>query len=380
MIKSIEIQNFKSIKEKFFPLRNLNLLLGLNGMGKSSFIQHLLAFRQSPSILSNYKLNLKGELVNLGNTKDVLYQFTKKGQLATKICFENVNLDFKFEYIPDANYFTTTIKNISLLKRASLSKEPLFTNSFQYLNANRTEPKSINAKDYGHVVEQRSVGAHGEFTANYLETYGDEPIAIAGLVHPDSTIEDSVTGSTIANTSLVNQTNLWMGEISPDVRIKTTSVSSDYVLLEYAFEQPSIGTTNFFKPENVGFGITYGLPVVVSILKAKPGDLLLIENPESHIHPRGQAELGKLIALAAMNGVQLIVETHSDHILNGIRVAVKEKIIDKDKVQLFYFEKVIEEDEQYSKITNIQVDQKGELSEYPKNMLDEWNDLLMRLL
>jgi len=380
MIKSIEINNFKSIKKKFFPLRNLNLLLGLNGMGKSSFIQHLLAFRQSPNILTDGKLHLKGEYVKLGNTKDALYQFTTKGQLTTKICFDEEHLDFTFDYISDADYFTSTAKIDSDCKSSKIKEEPLFTNSFQYLNANRTEPKSINAKDYSHVVEQRNVGAHGEFTANYLETYGDEQIEIDGLTHPDSMAKDSVTGNTIVNKSLVNQTNLWMGEISPAVKIRTRSVSSDYVILEYAFEQPNVGTTNYFKPENVGFGITYGLPVVVAILKSKPGDLLIIENPEAHIHPRGQAEIGKLMALAAMNGVQIIVETHSDHILNGIRVAVKEKLISQDKVQLFYFEKVVEQDEQFSKITNIEIDQKGELSEYPKNMLDEWNEQLMRLL
>ena len=150
--------------------------------------------------------------------------------------------------------------------------------------------------------------------------------------------------------------------------------------MEYVFKQPNFGTTNRYKPENVGFGISYGLPVVVALLKAKAGDLVIIENPESHIHPRGQAELGKLIALAAMNDVQIVIETHSDHILNGIRVAVKEKHISNDKVIAFYFDKVVETSEQYSKITNIEIDKNGELSDYPKNMLDEWSNQLLKLI
>ena len=151
-------------------------------------------------------------------------------------------------------------------------------------------------------------------------------------------------------------------------------------MLEYVFKQPNLGNTNRFKAENVGFGITYVLPVVLALLKSKPGDLLIIENPESHIHPRGQVILGRLMSIAAMSGVQIIVETHSDHIINGIRVAVKENLIAKNKALIYYFEKVIESDEQYSKITNIEIDEKGELSEYPKDMLDEWNDQLMKLL
>jgi predicted ATPase len=135
-----------------------------------------------------------------------------------------------------------------------------------------------------------------------------------------------------------------------------------------------------FKPENVGFGISYSLHVVVALLKAKSGDLLIIENPESHIHPKGQAQLGNLIALVAQNDVQVIIETHSDHILNGIRVAVKENPVLKDRTGFFYFEKLVTDLEQYSQITNIEVDKNGELSEYPANLLAEWSNQLLKLL
>ena len=86
--------------------------------------------------------------------------------------------------------------------------------------------------------------------------------------------------------------------------------------------------------------LSVSLPIIVSLLTAEEGKIIVIENPESHIHPRGQAELGKLIAAAAQTGAQLFVETHSDHILNGIRVAVKEESVDKNKVNIMYFNKI----------------------------------------
>jgi len=386
MIQSVEIQNFKSIKSKFFPLRNLNVFLGLNGMGKSSFIQSLLLFRQSKEIHLG-RLDLKGDYVSIGSTKDALYQYAEKSPFSIHLKFsEHKEINWKFDYKNGADYFTAQEKNEDEETNLSaiLHSEALFSNDFQYINANRLEPKSVNDKNFTQVIDRKSLGNNGQYTAHYIEAFGGSPIAIEKLIHPRSIIPDSVTDSLIVKNSLIDQINFWMNEISPNVTIKTTSISSDYVLLEYEFEQPNFGYTNRFKPENVGFGITYVLPVVVSLLKSKPGDLLIIENPESHIHPRGQAELGQLIALTAMCGVQIILETHSDHIINGIRVAVKSKDtaihIDKDKVVIFYFEKRFDANEQYAKITNIEIDANGELSDYPKDMLDEWNNQLMKLI
>ncbi len=386
MIKSIEIKNFKSIKKKYFPLRNLNLLFGLNGMGKSSFIQSLLVLKQSNSI-SQGRLDINNSsYVNLGNTKDVLYQYCKKGEdLAFLLTFQDDNtLDLKFSYSHEADFFimrnitSSIIGDPKLFKE--ISDEPIFTDNFQYLNAYRIEPKSVNLKNYTSVIHFKNVGNFGQFTAHFIEAYHNEEVEFENLIHKDSYLKDDITGEIIVNKTLINQINLWMGEISPNVNIRTTSISSEFVLLEYAFKQPNFGNTNRFKPENVGFGISYVLPVVVALLASRPGELIIIENPESHIHPKGQAILGKLIAKVAQNDVQIIVETHSDHILNGIRVAVKEEEISKDKVIAFYFEKEIGPSEQYSKITNIEIDKNGELSDYPPDFLDEWSNQLLKLL
>jgi predicted ATPase len=385
MIESIEIKNWKSIKGKYFPLRNLNVLLGLNGMGKSSFIQFLLSL--SSSDLTNGRLNLNGRFVNIGTTKDALYQYAQKAPLAfTLKCSETESFAMQFDYQHEADVFTdesiaTRMRNPDDLIRSISLTEPLFKRAnFQYLCASRMDPTSLSSKNYSLVVASRNLGMHGEHVAHFIETFGNEEIVIEGLAHKDSEVEDRTTGKKLKVLNLINQINLWMGEISPNVTVRTTEVSTDYVLLEYAYKQPNLGSTNRFKPENVGFGISYVLPVVVALLKARPGDLLIVENPESHVHPRGQAELGKMIAIAAMNGVQIILETHSDHVINGIRVAVKEKQIERDKVVIFYFDKVIAASEQYSKITNIEIDQNGELSDYPKDMMDEWANQLFKLM
>jgi len=380
MLQSIELKNFKCIKKKHFQLRNLNVLLGLNGQGKSSFIQSLLAIRQSGNVEN---ISLNGDLTKLGTTKDVLYQYSKKEDLSMILCFSNRKpFTVIYKYAIDADYF-----NAKELIRANNNDDYVIVNddfvwnkNFQYLNAHRIEPKSMNNTSYSKVVDENNIGKHGEYTAHYIELRGTEEVHFENIVHPKSVIHDEVTNKNIINKTLINQINLWLGEISPGVSVRTTKVSSDFVMLEYDFKQPNLGHTNKFKPENVGFGISYALHVITALLIAKPGQMLIIENPESHIHPRGQAELGRLIGLVAQNDVQIIIETHSDHLLNGIRVAVKEGDIDKDRVIAFYFEKIVDTTEQYARITDIEIDKNGTLSAHPKNLLDEWSNQLSKLI
>lgn len=384
MIQSIELKNFKSIKNKYFPLRNLNILLGLNGQGKSSFVQALLLLRQSDK-LAQGELKLNGGengLANIGTTKDALYQYTKNQELTIALQFKGSDaFVLKFDYKIDADVFKQ--KNSSAHLEDFIAKnetQSLFSNNFQYLNAQRVEPKSINITSYSNVVDSNNIGKYGQYTAHYIELRGNDPIHFDNLLHKDSKNRDEVTNKEFINRTLINQINLWLGEISPGVNVRTTKISSDYILLEYVFKQPNYGNTNRYKPENVGFGISFALHVVTALLTSRPGELIIIENPESHIHPRGQAELGKLIACVAKNDVQVIIETHSDHILNGIRVAIKEGDVDKNKVIAFYFKKVVEEAEQYSVISDIEIDKNGTLSKYPEHLLDEWSNQLSKLI
>ena len=391
MITSIEIKNFKSIKCKMFQLRNLNVLLGMNGQGKSSFIQSLLLLRQSniePGRVKGW-LNLKGRYVDLGNTKDAFYQYARKEDLIFNLSIgEDSNIQFHYAYemekdvLPpkiDMDFYEGTIIYFDSLIQNIEKHSGIFSKQFQYLNAYRIQPQSTYPKSNNEVVQNRNIGINGEYAAHFIETYYDEEVAFENLLHPKSFVEDKLLKKIIVNKTLINQINLWLGEISPGINVRTTSVNQDEVLLEYVFDQPTYVNTNRFKPVNVGFGITYALPVVTALLSAKPGALLIIENPESHIHPRGQAELGKLIALVAQNNVQIIIETHSDHIVNGIRVGIKEKKLSNDKAKLFYFKKIVEEQEQYSAITDIVLDKNGTLSEEPEGLLDEWGNQLLKL-
>ena len=148
--------------------------------------------------------------------------------------------------------------------------------------------------------------------------------------------------------------------------------------MTYSYDTGHNITTKAFKPRNAGFGLTYVFSVLVALLSANEGDIIIIENPESHIHPRGQSELARLMALAAKNGVQIFVETHSDHIIYGMRIAIKERDIDKDQVRIYYLDR--DKKEHFSNAHRIEIDEYGRMDRKVRGYFDEFESHLNRLM
>jgi predicted ATPase len=175
-----------------------------------------------------------------------------------------------------------------------------------------------------------------------------------------------------------------MGEISPGVRLATQSLG-DLSLARLSFSFATGGATSrSMRPTSVGFGLSYTLPVVVALLAAPSGGIVLLENPEAHLHPRGQMAMGDLIARVAASGVQVIVETHSDHVLNGVRVAVKERRARHEDVSVHYFRRVTETREGDERIVHVvdspRINADGRLDDWPPGFFDQYDIALEKLL
>jgi len=179
---------------------------------------------------------------------------------------------------------------------------------------------------------------------------------------------------------LLDQVAGWLQQLSPGARLKTIFLpGTDEVLLQFSYVgKELVSGSNLYRPTNVGFGLTYSLPIIVSCLAASEGALLLLENPEAHLHPRGQAALGELIARTASDGVQVIVETHSDHLINGIRLAVKRKLLKTEDVVLHFFSRTVETGEAF--VQSPAVLENGRLSNWPAGFFDQWDKDIDALL
>ncbi len=375
MLEFVRIQRFKTLYDNSFTLSNLNIFSGLNGMGKSSFLQVLLLLRQSfeKGFFPAKGLFLNGEYVSLGTGSDVLSESADVDEMEFLLTWSDRKPDrYRFRYSSDSDvqtFIDALIDNdqSSITISDHDSKLSLFNTNFQYLSADRIGPQTTYDKSEYHVKILSSIGNHGEFAAHYLSEFGLKKIFISSLKHPAS-----------MGFTLTENVNAWMSEISPGIRVEAKLQNdTNSVALCYSFVQEHDVTASF-KPQNVGFGITFVLPLVVALLKSKPGDLLLLENPEAHLHPAGQSALGKLCALASQNGVQLCIETHSDHFLNGVRVAIKEKCIEADNVKLFYLERTRLSPQ--STVISPTIDDNGCLDCWPEGFFDETNKALEKLI
>ena len=334
MILSLHIRNFKCFENQPFELGNLTLLSGLNGTGKSSVLQSLVMLRQSHQqrFLQNIGLLLNGDLIQLGKAKDVFYEGATSGEFGFSLDFsDQSSANWSFEYDQEADVVRLT----SVPMPDSVYQTSLFGDDFHYLTAERTGSRTtFETSDY-FVREHKQLGARGEYTPHFLSTFRDEKIVSETLAHPKTKEEKSEEA-----TSLKAQVEAWMGDISPGVRIDLTNYAEiDLISLQYTFV---IGNqvTNHYRSTNVGFGITYTLPVLVALLSSQKGALVLLENPEAHLHPRGQFQLGELMARVASCGIQIVVESHSDHVLNGIRDSSPSRYsVAQEQLRLYYLER-----------------------------------------
>ena len=339
-LNNIKIKNFKSLRDIEIHLSNLTLITGVNSSGKSSFIEVLLLF-----------IEAKKDLITLKNPKEVLYQEAHDEKIILTINNLTIEGDNKKYYY-----------NSSHLKEEKLN---LFSNKFQYINTNRVPPQqsySISDDD----IKNNLIGSQGEYTAHYLN------------VNKNNRIINSLKHQKAKTSRLLENVSLWLSEISGGIEIGTeiyTSLKKVSLFYRYNYQNKK---TDKYTPLNVGFGLTFVLPVIVAILKAKEGDLLIIENPESHLHPAGQSKIAELCAIASANDVQIIVETHSDHFLNGIRVATKKGVLTPEQSKVYYFRK--DKDELETKIDEINIDKNGGIDNYPKGFFDQFDDDLDELL
>ncbi len=368
MISHLRLKNFKCFEDVTLQLGSLTLLSGLNGMGKSTVIQSILLLRQSfqQGLLPSVGLALNGELVHIGRGQDALYEYAESEQIGIELdAVPGKPRAWEFAYNPTADVLEILTDALDL----SEYQIPLFRDDFQYLNAERIGPRAFyQMKDY-EVQRHKQLGINGEYVVHFLSAFGKTIVTNERILHPRGN-----------SNTLRDQTEAWLSEVSPGIQLHFQEhEGTDLISLQYSFVVGET-TSNHYRPTNVGFGLTYTLSVVVALLFAKPGTLIILENPEAHLHPRGQSKIAEMLCRAAGSGVQLIVESHSDHVLNGIRKSVRADNIQPSSVELHYFTRSERNGKVVTDVKSPRVDINGRIDDWPDGFFDNYEKELLSLL
>ena len=346
MYDILKLENFKCFRSQRIPLANLTVLVGANGAGKSSVVQSMLLLRQvieSPKIETvqlngpyGLALGLDGSIENQsisnGCTKLSIQSGKHLGAIHLKSQTEKASL-------------TTHITHRRIPRKFPVG---VFANEFYYLSAERTGPRMsqpMASTSYIHT------GIYGEYTAQILASQYTK-------------IDSQRTYPGSEDNSIGKQTNLWMQTLMPNVMIKAEQnlqLQVAQVLINNGISE------DFLISTNIGFGISYALPIIITGLIAKKGCYMIVENPEAHLHPAAQSAMGKFLAMVANAGVKVVIETHSNHIIDGIQIFAAQNKMPLWSVIINNFE--IMQDK--VNVSSIKYNEQYAYTKWPKGFMDQ---------
>lgn len=334
-----KISGFKCFLNTTFELNKLTVLTGANASGKSSVIQSLLLMKageENPEIdLSNRKyafdMGDKDSLINDKAEDEVSFTLGK----------------YKSYFLSSDE----TPKGKLLMYYES--KESCFGENVYYLSAERQGPRYEVSLDKTIKVD---CGCRGKSVANAIN---------------NNTFTDIDEQRKLKKGTFPIQLDAWLDIIFPGLSVKVKQSGETNLQVTIRNNMVTSNATN------VGFGISYALPIIVEGLLAEKGAWLIIENPEAHLHAKAQSNMGYFLSIIAAAGVRVIIETHSEHIVNGIRRATinTENPISQEDVNIYFMSP-----NNVGKANLITIDKKGNLSDFPIDFFDQSRQDLLYII
>lgn len=378
MLQQIDLRWFKCFDHLRLPLAPLTVLSGANASGKSTVMQALVVLHQTILVDErSVRLMLNGEEVRLGTASEVVEEV--HGGHTLGIALEDEGFRYEWVFGGGRDEMSMAVDRIRTGDQEILKPEELFRlmpvagagaealaapgwslgrrlRRLSYLGADRTGPREYS------VLEDRSrargVGARGEYAASILHSSAGDPV-LEGLV---------VQG---AAPTLLGQVGARMGWFFPGCGVTVERLEGFHAVV-LQFRTSARG--GFHRPVHAGFGLSQVFPIIVAALMSEEDDLLLVENPEAHLHPAGQARMGEFLASVASAGAQVILETHSDHVLNGVRRAVRNGTLAANGVALHFFRPRGEAgDTEVAQVQSPTLADDGTIDEWPEGFFDQFD-------
>lgn len=333
MLIRIHIHGFKCFQEAEIEFSNFTLLAGKNSTGKSTVIQAILALYQ------NSTSSLAGKYMNIGTINEV-----KNWIVGSKKIF----LEAAYKY-QEKDYLYSKLFEDNEKEKTSGMAFPDGMN-IRYLTADRigvedTYQKSLDGKD--------QIGVRCEYAFFYLAGHQYEEIQEKEFIYDNTT-----------KLTLGGQVDYWLERIL-GYRVSAEEIPGTE-LIKVVYTNRELGRN--IRPKNVGTGVSYIAEIIIAAFSCRKGDVLIIENPEIHLHPSGQGELMEFLIFLAQKGLQVVMETHSDHVFNGLRRCVSSDRIGNDKVRIYFFQ---QNENKISIPVKICLDEDGHVKNQQEGLFDQ---------
>ncbi|WP_178930388.1 AAA family ATPase [Bacillus altitudinis] len=410
-LTSISIKGYKSINdEQKIELKPLTILVGTNSSGKSSFIQPILLLKQT--IEESYDpgaLLLNGPLAKFSNFEQLLHKSKNNRAECFEVGFKVDNKHTcKFTYtkkndeliVKNATYITKR-KNDKEYEKVNIDhdmnteemREQIPSRVYKVINElveNNKEKPQIRIKRNRCFISLELIFDFEEDLKRGISFPGARPeIVIKNLIHlpglrgnPERTYPVTNLNRKDELVSLPGKferyvasiLHMWKNEDNEKAvevekylelldltnKIGTNKINDTQIEINVSTNVDE-GEDNFVNIADVGLGVSQTLPVLVALVYAQPGQIVYIEQPEIHLHPRGQYIFSQIIQEAVSRGVRVVIETHSSLIIKGIQTEVANKKMNPKHVSLNWFRRVNGETE----VESTELDSKGTFGDWP---------------
>jgi hypothetical protein len=411
-ITAVSVRGFKSLAtESRVEIKPLTLLAGANSSGKSSLMQPLLLLKQA--LESDYDpgpILLNGPHVRFTSAEQMLSRLTKpagakafhvrlesdKGTFVENVFKRSVDdrLDFvrmevstgrrkKKPFVLEAGASGWDLNEVNAVSAAMLG-------TLSHLYKDRLSWKIVRQGSFLAVALQldgKEYGIERSHTADEFGVLLRRTLHVPGLrgnperSYKTSAIEEVFRGTFenyVASIILkwqqgkdkkIDRLGIWLKSLGLTAKVKANPLDATQVelLVGQLLNGKSDREGDFVNIADVGFGVSQVLPVLVSLLVAEPGQLVYLEQPELHLHPRAQQALASVLAEAANRGVQVVAETHSSALLLAVQTLVAEGKLSPDKVKLHWFQR---DSRGATKVTSGELDQLGAYGDWPEDFSD----------
>lgn len=355
MISRLHIKNYKCLDNEDLEFRPLTVLTGTNSSGKSSVLQAVLLLARNCNPKNRERMY---DLISEYQELPCHASLTIDGTECRYSSDSDSNSDVDILRWEDSLYFLTA-NRIGPEKIAKMSKEYKVGENGEFLFGTfarvgysewiyRAEEDALKwalntefiLRPYVFVSEKnRELDLKiinnflaTEDIAKRMAAFFQKKLGIKPLVEIQGELHEVGIKKKESIYSIHTLVNLWLIHIT-EAKLYIDSKYQDAAAAKIYFTHDG---TDMISPYNLGSGMSYLAKVLILCFLAKPGDVVMIENPEIHLHPRAQSRLGEFFAFMAGKGIQLVIETHCEHLLSSLRYQVYKDRLRSDDVILYY--------------------------------------------